>query len=97
VHTAHIRPFIPLEAHPAHVFENAGLGLARRALHIRILDAQDERTFLAVREQPVEQRRSGVADVQLPGRTRRESDSHSFYLRWGPTPSACQRSLRSRR
>ena len=31
----------------------------------------------AAREQPVEQRRAGVADVQLAGRARRESDSHT--------------------
>ena len=35
-----------------------------------------ERAVLAVREQPVEQRRPRVADVQLTGRAGSESDAH---------------------
>ena len=65
---ADVGPLVPVEAEPAQVLEDAGLGLARRALGVGVLDAQDERAVLAVREQPVEQRRARVADVELPGR-----------------------------
>ena len=53
----------------------AALGLARRALDVGVLDAEDERAARAAREQPVEQRRARVADVQLPGRAGGEADA----------------------
>ena len=68
-----VRPFVPVEPEPAQVVEDAGLRLTRRALDVGVLDPQDERAVLAVREQPVEERRARVADVQLTG------------WRWGET------------
>ena len=57
----------------------AALGLARGALEVGVLDAQDERAALPAREQPVEERRARVADVQLPGRARSEAESHQVF------------------
>ena len=74
---ADIRALVPVEPEPPQVLEDARLRLLRRSLGVGVLDAQDERAVLAVREQPVEERRAGVADVQLAGRTRGESNSHS--------------------
>ena len=76
VGAAGLDPFVPLQAHPAQIVENRLLGLARRALEIGVFDAEDERAVLAARQQPVEQRRSGVTDVQMACRGRGETNSH---------------------
>ena len=76
VFAAGLDALAPLEPHPPQIVEDRLLRLARRPLDVGVLDAQDERAALTAREQPVEQRRARVADVQLPGRTRRESKSH---------------------
>ena len=77
VRPADVGPLVPVEPEPAQVLEDARLGLARRSLGVGVLDAQDERAVLAVRQQPVEERRAGVADVQLPGGAGSESYSHT--------------------
>ena len=79
VHAADIRAFVPVEPEPAQILEDARLGLARRSLGVGVLDAQDERAILAMREQPVEERRPRVADVELTGRARCESYAHRQY------------------
>ena len=73
VGAANVRALVPLETEPAQILENAVFGLARRPLAVGIFDAQDERAVLAVGEQPVEERRAGIADVQVPGRARCET------------------------
>src|SRR5262245_22391459 len=72
--------FVPLEAHPPQVFDHAALGVARRTLEVGVLDADDERAALAAREQPVEERRSRVANVQLAGGARSEAKSHRSLI-----------------
>ena len=69
----------PLEAEPMQVVDHAALGFARGALEVGVLDSQDERATLPAREQPVEERRARVADVQLPGRARSETESHQVF------------------
>ena len=64
------------QSQPAEVLEDAGLRLRGRSLGVGVLDAQDERAVVAARQQPVEERRAGVADVELTGRTRCKSNSH---------------------
>src|SRR5208282_2723249 len=46
-----------------------------RALEVRIVEAQDERSAAAVCEEPVEQSGAGVADVDAPGRRRGETNN----------------------
>ena len=77
VRAADVRPLVPVEPEPAQVLEDALLRLARRSLGVGVLDAEDERAVLAVRQQPVEERRARVADVQLAGRAGSESDAHT--------------------
>ena len=76
--SADLRPLIPVQAEPAQIFENRRVGVGRRALDVGVFDAQDERAVLPAREQPVEQRRADVADVQVAGRARGESDAHDW-------------------
>ena len=45
-----------------------------RTLEIGVVEAQNERSIAALGEQPVEQRRAGVADMDAPGRRGREPD-----------------------
>src|SRR4051812_2402828 len=83
---ADVWSLVPLEAEPAEIVEDALLRRLRRALRVGILDAQDERAVVTPREQPVEERRTRIADVKLPGRTRGKTDSHevmcSGCVRW---------------
>ncbi len=76
VPAADVRPLIPLEAQPAQIADNRRLRLARRALDVGVLDAQDDGAAGTAREQPVEQRRPRVADVELTGGARCKTQSH---------------------
>src|SRR5262249_25935031 len=73
---ARVGPLIPVEAEPAKVLENRLLRFARGALGVGVLDAQDEGSALAARQQPVEERRARVADVEPARRAGCKSDSH---------------------
>jgi hypothetical protein len=77
VRPADIRTLVPLEAEPSEILEDAALRFPCRSLGVGILDAQDECSVLAVREQPVEQRRAGVAHVQLTGGAGSKSNAHT--------------------
>ena len=71
-------PFVPVESEPSQVFENRRVRFGGRTVGVRIFDAQNERAVVTAREQPVEQRRADVADVQMPGRARGEADAHAW-------------------
>ena len=53
----------------------------RRAFGVGVFDAQNEHPAVTAREQPVEQRRAGAADVEVAGGRRSEADarSHGCY------------------
>jgi hypothetical protein len=67
VHAAALGALVPVEPEPAQIAQDGRLRFARRALGIGVFDAQDERAGGAARQQPVEQRGSGVPDVQMAG------------------------------
>ena len=48
---------------------------------VRVLDAQQELAALVAREEPVEERRAHVADVEEPGRARRHADADCHTTR----------------
>jgi hypothetical protein len=52
-----------------------------RARAIGVLDAQDEAPAVVAREEPVEQRGAGAADVQVAGRARREAHADAVAHR----------------
>src|SRR5262249_16999359 len=98
--TVDVGTLVPVEAQPAQVAGDRGFRLTRRSLGVRVLDPQDEPAALAAREQPVEERGTRIADVQLPGRTRCEPDSHALRtnaMAWAaiasPRPMASTPSL----
>ena len=70
---------VPVQPQPAQVLLDGGDELLARALAIGVVDPQQEMPAPPSREQPVDQRRADVADVQQPGRARREAhlDGHS--------------------
>jgi hypothetical protein len=76
VQPSDIRTLIPLETEPPEILEDAGFRLPRRALDIGVFDAEDEDALLTVRQQPVEERRTGVPDVELTGGTGSKSYAH---------------------
>ena len=72
---ADFRPLVPVETEPAQAVENAVDHFARRSLGVRVFDAQHERAAVPAREEPVEQRRAGAADVQVTRRRRGKTDA----------------------
>ncbi len=76
VRPARIRPLVPREPHPAEIVEDARFRLACGALPVGILDAEHERALLPSCEQPVEERRTGVPDVEMTSRRGSEADTH---------------------
>ena len=91
--TADVRPLVPLEAEPAQDIDDPLLGSFDVAVAVGVLDAKEEGAVsplaprLPVRQQPVEERGAGAADVQQPGRARREADADGrrarIELKWG--------------
>ena len=77
-----VRPLVPIEAEPAQDIDDPLLGSFDVAVAVGVLDAKQEGAGLSltpglpVRQQPVEERGAGAADVQQPGRARREPDAH---------------------
>ncbi len=70
------RPFVPGDAEPAQgVLDLTGHGVVR-ASAIGVLDAQDQCAAELAAEQPVVDRGACAADVEIPGRRRRETDPH---------------------
>ncbi len=69
----HVGAFVPLESKPAQILEDAVLRRLGGSLGVGVLDAQDERPVVTACEQPVEERRARVADVQLARWTRSEA------------------------
>jgi hypothetical protein len=69
-------PLVVIEAEPLHAVENRRQRLGRRALAVRVLDAQYERAAVPARVEPAEERRAHAADVQHAGRARREAGSN---------------------
>ena len=76
---AHVGPLVPIETEPPEVADNRRLRLAGRAFGVRVLEPEDEDAVGSARKQPVEQRGARVADVELAGRARGESDSHGVW------------------
>src|SRR6185312_8346894 len=67
------RPLVPVELEPLHRVEDGLLRFLRRALEVGVLDAQDELAAVAARVGPVEERRAGAPEVEIPGGARREA------------------------
>jgi hypothetical protein len=67
----------PVEAEPLQVAFDCGLVLGLAARPIGVVEAQDEGAAMALGEQPVEQRRAHVSDMQQPGGAGRKTDDGS--------------------
>src|SRR5262245_15561619 len=100
VRTIDVRPLVPVQAEPPQVPDDRRLRFTCRSLGVGVLDAEHEGAAVAARQQPVEERGARVADVEHPGRTRCESDSHAFRtsaIAWAaiasPRPTASTPSL----
>src|SRR5262245_40542464 len=88
----HVRTFIPLEAEPFHGLENSASHLFARAFDIRILNPQDENAVVLSSVEPVEERGTCSADMQVSSWRRRKTDSnllltHRLNLRSAATAS----------
>ena len=59
---------VPIQFQPAQAVENGVDGFAGRAFGVGVLDPQHEAAAVMAGVQPVEQGRSGAADMQEPGR-----------------------------
>src|SRR5450755_2802942 len=74
--SADVRTFVPQRAQPVKIFEHHLLVLVRRARLISILDADDERSLMTLREQPVEDGRARTADMEMSRRRWSKSDAN---------------------
>src|SRR5436190_24176940 len=74
--SADVRAFVPVEAEPAQIPQNARFRLDGRALGVGVLDAEDECAAAPAREQPVEEGRTHAADVQMTGGAWSEAYAH---------------------
>ena len=64
---ADVGAFVPVDAHPLQIFEQLAFEARLAALDIGVFNAQHHHAARLPREQPVEQRGAGIADVQLAG------------------------------
>ena len=71
---------VPLQAEPRQPVEDRGDRGLGRAGAVGVLDAQEERAAVMAREQPVEERRAGAADVQEAGRRGGETGDYGHCI-----------------
>src|SRR5438309_571686 len=70
-----VRSLVPVESQPAQRRLDALGPLGAGALEVGVLDPEDERSVLVMAGvEPIEQGGAGAADVEEPGRGRREPD-----------------------
>ena len=67
--------FVPLEAEPREVGEDGLLGPPGGALEVGVLDAEHEAAAVGAREEVVEERGAGAADVEVARGRGREADA----------------------
>ena len=72
------RALVPVEAQPAHAFEDALDHGFRGALEVGILNAQDEGSAGVAREEPVEEGGACSTDVEITGRGGGKTDAGAF-------------------
>src|SRR5581483_10442311 len=70
------RPLVPLQIEPLEAVQDRRERGVDVALLIGVVDAEQVFAAVAPREQPVEERRAHAADVEKPGRRRRESRAY---------------------
>ncbi len=80
----HSRSFLPIQAEPVQIGLQILGKLFTTALGIRVLDAQQEHAIAALRQQPAEQRRAHIAEVQLAGGAGRETGFHKAVSHGAP-------------
>ena len=76
VRAAHLGAFVPVEAQPAQAVEDAFQGALLDTGLVCVLNADDESSAGAAREQPVEQRGAHGPYMGLAGGTGREPDAY---------------------
>src|SRR4029079_9435002 len=83
IHTLHlvVRALVVVEAEPRHRVDDRLRGFRRGALHVVILDAQDEHAAMMARERPWEERRAYVAEMQEAGRARSKARANHSDIR----------------
>src|SRR5207244_12322343 len=67
--TAHIGSLLPIEPEPVKVFPDRPLVLLSRPGAVGVLDAEDERSRLAARKEPVEEGKPRAAAMEVSGGT----------------------------
>src|ERR1035437_4524423 len=76
VRTAHVGALVPIDAKPLQVVQQLIFVAGLAALKVGVFDAQDHGSAGLAGKQPVVKCGAGIADVQLPGRRRSETDAY---------------------
>jgi len=69
------RAFLPGDAQPSKVFQNAIHGGVRRSFHVGIFNPEDERSLMAPCKNIIEEGGSSVSDMKEPGRSGSKADT----------------------
>ena len=77
--------------------DDSGDHFPRRSLGVGVLDPQDERSPVPSRVEPIEERRTRTADVQITGGRRGEADAKHPSIVPGAVPYGCAPRLRLER
>src|SRR5438128_2688157 len=72
--SAEVRSLIPVESEPAQILDDRLFGLDARPLGVGIFNPQNEDAIVTARQEPIEERRARVADVQVARRAGRKSN-----------------------
>jgi hypothetical protein len=68
---------IPVEPEPAEILLDRGGELLGRARGVGVVEAEDQRAAAFAREEPVDERRAGVAEMEAPRRARGEAQDRA--------------------
>src|SRR5216684_1435438 len=79
IRTTNIRPFIPIQTQPAQVAEHALGDSWAHTRSIQVFDTQHELSACAASEEPRQQRRAQVAQVEVAGGTGRVATTYQTW------------------
>src|SRR5260370_17420644 len=78
--SANVRTFVPIQPQPLEILQQLSFVARLTAFDVGVFDAKYERTVLLPRKKPVEERRSNIPDVELPGGRGSKTDANFSFL-----------------
>jgi hypothetical protein len=73
--SADVRAFVPIKPQPLQVFNELAFESLLATIDVGVFNTEHHRPASLARKQPIKQSRASVADMQMPGRRRREANT----------------------